>query len=177
MEDPPPEAPSLPPAPSAMVGITPEKEKGRQFKVRDVTNPINIIIITVTTIIALISFDISTGWRKYVSGFCYVCFYYRAPCSPICWRKLLQLPFFKTFPRTCIFFHVWESLRKYKFPISLQYILNPDTPRPPQMLGLATVKSFVCGGGLASCHMYLRPSVCHIDRRILYIFYPPSMYQ
>ena len=90
------------------------------------------------------------------------------PVHPSVGENFYSYPFLRLSPYMYIF-HVWESLRKYKFPISLQYILNPDTPRPPQMLGLATVKSFVCGGGLASCHMYLRPSVCHIDRRMFYI--------
>ena len=98
------------------------------------------------------------------------------PSWLIFWRKLLQSPFLcHSLSPLCIFVHVWESLQKYKFPISS----TPNTPQylvPPQMLGLATVKSFVCGRG---CHMYLRPSVWHVHRHyacIVYHTHPPWTY-
>ena len=57
---------------------------------------------------------------------------------------------------------------RFSFPLNILHLVctPPNTPRAPQTLGLATVRSFVCGrgGGCHNCHMDLRSFVRHVDK-------------
>ena len=154
----PPEDPSLPPTPSAIVGITPEKVSSMfWFPCHQHPHWSHH------------SHYFCLVWHlQYVSGFCYVCFYCRALGWPVffVFRREEKNIFTLSMPlrlSPCVVFaqvHCSGKFRKvleaaelwkvrFSFPLNILHLVctPPNTPRAPQTLGLATVRSFVCGRG------------------------------